>query len=355
MEQEKKSFPKLPKIKLKLPLQKASRANWFKIGIIAISIIWLAYTVCIVIAGVGLYKSNFENKFNKTLAKIFPYPAAIVGSNLITMDDLSREVGYIEYFYQKTAPDQTPDISLIEKQVVDRLIQEKVIEKLSRDNGVSISTKEVDEQFKKIADENGGEEKVGQILSDLYGLDTKSFKHLIEAQLLQEKLRDKFEQDLQMQVKARHILIKVAPDASAETKAAAQAKAADLLSKVKGGADFNEIAKANSEDEASQGQGGELPFFSKGQNVAEFETVAFSLNPGEISDLVETQYGFHIIKIEDKKGSINLTFEDWLKEFEKKMWTLRIMGRNVKEETGEESETTETVSASPAAEATPAQ
>ena len=349
MEQEEKSFPKLPKIKLKLPLKNAGRANWLKIGIVAISIIWLAYFVCAVVAGVGLYQSHFDNKFNKTLAKIFPYPAAIVGSNLITMNNLGKEVGYIEYFYQKTAPDQTPDISLIEKQVVDRLIQEKVIGKLSRDNGVSISAKEVDEQFKKIADENGGEEKVGQILSDLYGLDVKSFKHLIEAQLLQEKLRDKFENDLQMQVKVRHILIKAAPDATPETKAAAQAKAADLLAKVKGGADFSETAKTNSEDEASQGQGGELPFFSKGQNVAEFETAAFSLNPGEISDLVETQYGFHIIKVEDKKGSINLTFEDWLAETEKKMWTLRIMGRNVKEEPQGEPQASASATESPAA------
>jgi parvulin-like peptidyl-prolyl isomerase len=120
----------------------------------------------------------------------------------------------------------------------------------------------------------------------------------------------------------------VAPDATPEAKAAAQAKAQDILNKIKGGADFAETAKANSEDEASAGQGGELPFFSKGQNVKEFETAAFGLNPGEVSDLVQTQYGFHIIKMEEKKGSVNLTFEDWLAENEKKMWTFRFVGRN---------------------------
>lgn len=349
MKQEESSV-ELPKLGLKLPL-KSKKMDWFKIGVITISVIAFAYWVCIIVAGVGIYKSRWENKFAKVMERIFPYPAAVVGNSLITMDDLSKEVGYINYFYQKTAPEQMPDSSLIEKQVVDRLIQEKVLTKLSRDNGVSISTKEVDEQYNKIADENGGEDKVKQILNDLYGLDVKSFKHLIQAQLLQEKLRDKFEKDLQMQVKARHILIKSAPDAPAEIKAAAQAKAADILNQIKNGADFLELAKQYSEDEASQGQGGELPFFSKGQNVVEFETAAFSLNPGEISDLVETQYGFHIIKVEDKKGSINSTFEDWLKDNEKKMWTLRLIGRKPVEESQPAEE--EAASASPAAAETP--
>jgi parvulin-like peptidyl-prolyl isomerase len=327
-EKSKTFASKFPKERLKLPLKTRSREEWLKIGIIVLAVVYLAFYVCVIVAGIGIYKSRLDNKFTKTLEKIFPYPAAVVGSNLITMNDLSKEVGYIKYFYQKTAPDQMPDTSLIEKQVVDRLIQEKVIEKLSRENGVSVSSKEVDEQFNKIADENGGQDKVKQILSDLYGLDINTFKNLIKQQLLQTKLNDKFTKDIQMQIKVKHILIKVAPDATPEAKAAAQAKAQDILNKIKGGADFAETAKANSEDEASAGQGGELPFFSKGQNVKEFETAAFGLNPGEVSDLVQTQYGFHIIKMEEKKGSVNLTFEDWLTENEKKMWTFRFVGRN---------------------------
>ena len=350
MKQEKSSL-ELPKTKLKLPFRN-KKVDWLKIGVITISVAAFAYWVCIIVAGVGIYKWRMDNKFAKTMEKIFPYPAAVVGNSLITMEDLSKEVGYINYFYQKTAPEQMPDNSLIEKQVVDRLIQERVITKLSRDNGVSISSKEIDEQFNKIVEENGGQEKVKEILNDLYGLDVKSFKHLIQAQLLQEKLKDKFEKDLQMQIKVKHILIKSAPDATPEVKAAAQAKAQDLLNQIKNGADFAELAKQYSEDEASQGQGGELPFFSKGQNVVEFETAAFSLNPGEISDLVETQYGFHIIKAEDKKGSINLTFEDWLTENEKKIWTLRLVGRKavVEDQTAVEEATSE----SPAATEAPA-
>ena len=338
------------KKKIELPFKKRSKEYWLKLSVIAISIIWLVWAAAVITAGVGIYKSRMDNKLTQTMEKIFPYPAAMVGSNLITMNDLSKEVGYIKYFYAKTAPDQTPDSSLIEKQVVDRLIQEKVIEKLSRENGVSVSKKEVDDQYKKIADENGGEDKVKQILSDLYGLDTNTFKHLIRAQLLQQKLQDKFEKDLQLQAKVRHILVKVAPDAPAEAKAAAQAKAQGLLDQIKAGADFSELAKTNSEDEASAGQGGELPFFSKGQNVKEFETAAFSLNPGEVSDLVQTQYGFHIIKMEEKRGSINMTFDEWLADAEKKMWTVRFVGRGAAVAvTAPETSTTESPSATAAA------
>ena len=187
IDQEKKGL-KLPKVKLKLPFKSKGKKYWLRVGLMVLGVLALAYFVCLVVAGIGIYKYRLENKFIKTVEKIFPYPAAIVGSNLITMYDLSKEVGYIKYFYEKTAPDQAPETALIEKQVIDRLIQEKVIEKLSRENGVSISSKEVDDQFNKIADENGGQDKVKQILFDLYGLDVNAFKHLIKAQLLQEKL-----------------------------------------------------------------------------------------------------------------------------------------------------------------------
>jgi len=302
--------------------------SWTRITAIVLSVILLAYFVCALTAGIGIYAYRWDNKFSQALSKIFPYPAAIVGSEIITMDTLNREVGYIQYFYEKTAPDQIPEYSIIEKQVLDRLVAAIVVKKLASANGVGVDNQEVDEQFDQIAEENGGEEKVSQILSDLYGLDIPTFKRFIKEQLLQEKLKEKFDDELQLQVKARHILVKVAPDADEATKEAARVKAQGLLDQINAGADFTEIAKAHSEDEASQGQGGELPYFSKGQNVKEFEEAAFSLEPGEISELVLTQYGFHIIKVEEKRGNINMTFEEWLESEEESLWVIRFVARD---------------------------
>ncbi len=87
-------------------------------------------------------------------------------------------------------------------------------------------------------------------------------------------------------------------------------QAEELLAKVKAGADFADLAKKNSQDETSAVKGGDLDFFGKGRMVPEFDKVAFTLAPGQISDLVKTQYGFHIIKVTEKKAATTKTLEE---------------------------------------------
>jgi peptidyl-prolyl cis-trans isomerase D len=107
------------------------------------------------------------------------------------------------------------------------------------------------------------------------------------------------------EVKVRHILIKVpaGPDGKTDPKldAAAKEKAEGLLKQIKGGADFAALAKANSDDPGSKEQGGELGMIQRGVTVPPFEKAAFSLQPGQISDLVKTQFGYHILKVEEKQ------------------------------------------------------
>src|SRR5580698_405246 len=103
------------------------------------------------------------------------------------------------------------------------------------------------------------------------------------------------------EVKVRHILIKVPAGADAKTDAAARQKAEDLLKQIKGGADFGALAKANSDDPGSKEQGGELGMIQRGVTVPPFEKAAFSLQPGQISDVVKTDFGYHIIKVEEKE------------------------------------------------------
>jgi peptidyl-prolyl cis-trans isomerase D len=103
------------------------------------------------------------------------------------------------------------------------------------------------------------------------------------------------------EVKVRHILIKVAPNADAKTDAAARQKAEDLLKQIKGGADFAQLAKANSDDPGSKEQGGELGMIQRGVTVPAFETAAFGLQPGQYSDVIKTQFGYHILQVEAKQ------------------------------------------------------
>jgi len=100
------------------------------------------------------------------------------------------------------------------------------------------------------------------------------------------------------QVRASHILLKT----EGKDEAAVKAKAEEILKEAKAGADFAELAKKNSEDDSNAQNGGDLDYFGRGRMVPEFDTAAFTMEPGQISDLVKTQFGFHIIKLTDKKA-----------------------------------------------------
>jgi len=108
------------------------------------------------------------------------------------------------------------------------------------------------------------------------------------------------------QVRASHILLKT----EGKDDAAVKAKAEELLKQARSGADFAELARKNSEDEASAKNGGDLDYFGKGRMVPEFDAAVFAMQPGQISDLVKTQYGYHIIKLVDKKPATTRPFAE---------------------------------------------
>ena len=107
---------------------------------------------------------------------------------------------------------------------------------------------------------------------------------------------------VQQERRASHILINAPKTMPAAEREAAKAKANELLAQVKAEpANFASVAKAHSQDPGSAPQGGDLGFFARGAMVPEFEQIAFSLNKGEISDVVETEFGYHIIQLTDTK------------------------------------------------------
>ena len=103
------------------------------------------------------------------------------------------------------------------------------------------------------------------------------------------------------QVRVRHILIAVPAGADSKTDAAAKTKADDLLKQIKAGGNFAELASKNSDDPGSKTQGGELGWLDRGKTVPEFDRTAFSLAPGQTSGVIKTQFGYHILQVEEKK------------------------------------------------------
>jgi peptidyl-prolyl cis-trans isomerase D len=120
-------------------------------------------------------------------------------------------------------------------------------------------------------------------------------------------------------VQARHILLNSAPDAAEEDKTAVRAAATALLERVTAGEDFAALAEEHSEDSASGTKGGDLGFFTRGRMVKAFEEAAFSLSAGEVSDIVETQFGFHIIKVEAKEAEQARPLEEVAEEIREEL------------------------------------
>ncbi len=145
-------------------------------------------------------------------------------------------------------------------------------------------------------------------------------------QITQDDLRAYYDQHREQyrtpeQVKVSHILIKTplpGPDGKVDEKGVAEAqhRAEDLLKQLKGGAKLEDLAKKYSEDPGSGKAGGSLGWLGKGQTVPEFEKTAFSLPKGQISDLVKSSYGFHIIRVDDKQDAHMKTLDEVKAEIE---------------------------------------
>jgi peptidyl-prolyl cis-trans isomerase C len=169
------------------------------------------------------------------------------------------------------------------------------------------------EDFKKFLEEDGRsyEGVIKQVREGLV------YERYVEAQVadqtnVTEEEAKKFYDDnpklfeTPEQVRASHILVKEDPNDPNEAKQ----KIENLLRQVKNGADFADLAKANSEDIYSAPQGGDLQFFPRGAMEKPFEDAAFALEPGQVSDVVKTRYGYHIIKVTDHKDASTVSFEE---------------------------------------------
>ncbi len=110
-------------------------------------------------------------------------------------------------------------------------------------------------------------------------------------------------------IRARHILVKTM-DKPKEEQDKLAAKAGDLLKQLRGGADFADLAKKNSDDPGSAQKGGDLDWVVRGQTVKEFEDAAFSLKPNELSNVIKTPYGYHIIQVYEKEPAKVKPFEE---------------------------------------------
>jgi peptidyl-prolyl cis-trans isomerase D len=171
---------------------------------------------------------------------------------------------------------------------------------------VSLSDADIASYF----DAHKAEYRVGEQRSIKYLLidrDQARQKVVVPATDIQRSYNDNIQQyQTPEEIHASHILLKT----EGKDEAAVRKRAEALLAQVKGGADFSALAKKESEDEGSKATGGDLGFFGRGRMVPEFETAAFAMQPGQTSDLVRSQFGFHIIRVIEKKAGATRPLEE---------------------------------------------
>ena len=133
-----------------------------------------------------------------------------------------------------------------------------------------------------------------------------------EARALYEERAEIY--DVPEKVRSRHILLRVEADADAARVADVEARAAELLERLRAGQDFAALAEEHSDDPGSKNEGGDLGFFPRGRMLPAFEEAAFALEPGELSGLVRTDFGIHLIRTEEKTDAHSRSFEDAIEE-----------------------------------------
>lgn len=239
---------------------------------------------------------------------------------------------------------------LIKDRVVNELIVKNLLEQDIEKRKIKVTSEEIDKELRKIIDQIGSKEKFNEILQQ-NGISSSQFKKDMESEVKMQKLVDNLKpveiSDKEAEkfykanidrfkypqmVKASHILVAADKDeiralimadtanknltpAEIDAKVKAELgkkydKAKKLLTEVKKDpTSFAKIAKENSDDFGSAQQGGDLGYFPKEQMVAEFSKAAFSLKPSTVSDIVVTQYGYHIIMVTDRKEAGQESFD----------------------------------------------
>ena len=255
---------------------------------------------------------------------------ALVNGTPIPTAELDRAVALAIQRSQRTGqPLDASQLPKLKEDILNRLIGGELLYQASVKEGTTVNEKELNDKFDQWKKGFPSEDEFKKSLKQ-WNIDEATMKRdLKKAMTIEEFIKKKFadktvvpESEIKAyydsnpqyfqqpeQVRASHILIKVEPDAKEEDKAAALGKIKDVQKKLKEGAKFDALAKEYSEG-PSKDKGGDLGYFRRGQMVKPFEEKAFSLKPGEVSDVVETQFGYHLIEVVDVKPASVVPFSE---------------------------------------------
>ena len=277
------------------------------------------------VSDLGFRKKNTTQEKRKHL-QIIDGVAAVVGDRVVLNSDINQTLA-MTIFQQKLDPQKDVNkISLLRKQIVKTTVDRKVVLIMAELDSIVVADKEVDralnQQVDNIVSQAGGEEAAEKALGQPLRVFKREYWYEIKDLLTTQKYQQTLMQKVSVSkkdvlgffqtykdsipsfpstVKLKHLLIKVVPDSSQEQKTISFLN--DLRERILNkSSSFETLAADYSQDPGSKNSGGSLGFVRRGSLVTPFESIAFNLNPGEISKPIKTDFGYHIIETQEIRG-----------------------------------------------------
>jgi parvulin-like peptidyl-prolyl isomerase len=296
-----------------------------KIGLVAVlgSFLVLFFVYLLVVGAIIYFYSPRENYLVRRTAKFIPYPAAIVGTKIITFNQLAGNLDSVKKFYENqdffslglrvdfSTPEGRKKLEIKEKDILNKLVENAVIEKEAKKRGVRLTNDVINQMINRKLKEYGNEEYLNGNLQKLYGWDIEDFKkNIVEPDVYREKLFESLKKTDPSYEEAKNKIIEAENELYSEKS-------------------FENVAEKYSEGESAK-NGGQLGWFNLSQMLPEVALEIINLPDKKLSGIIESSIGYHIVKIEERKKENNIDmfkisqiyiktkpFSQWLWEMEK--------------------------------------
>ncbi len=263
------------------------------------------YLVFGVTGYINVYNQKSESRFSEVLMGLYPLPAAKVDSSYVWSHRFLQRLRFLNTFNSQAPAevrDKLPTEVELREKIMAGLIEDQVVLLEATELGVRVTKEELDAAFEEQKKQT---ENFEATLKALYGMSAQEFKQVIAERILKEKLKSV----VLLRVKVRHILT------------ATEGAAREARTKIEQGGTFEDVAKEYSQDTQTKEVGGNLGYWTTGELAAQvstnFEEVAFSLPISQLSDPIQTKFGFHVIQITERNEGEPKTYADWYAEVQK--------------------------------------
>jgi peptidyl-prolyl cis-trans isomerase SurA len=267
------------------------------------------------------------------MGKVLDSVVGVVDGDVITLSDLDEAMpwyGKANILNGGNALDKEIKLRQAHKEVLDMLIEERLLQRVAQRFGIKVEDAEVDRAIEQMQQGvNATKEVMTQELA-AQGFTPEGYRHFLKAQIrksriieaairptismAEDKIREYYQNHknnyLFPQVRVSQILIQVPTEATPKDWEQAKEKMETVLQSLKKGTPFEELASRYSDDKTTASSGGDLGFFQKGEMVPMIEAVVFRMQKGEVSEVIQSSHGFHILKVTDVRAGSIAPFEE---------------------------------------------